>query len=127
MGPETGLRTKLQHGPKSTQEMGLNYLSPTKMRAQKKGTTMGFAHGARSRSTSWFTKVPSPYGPLGWQGQTSEPGDNSQKAESSAPTLPGLDKLIQLLGIHQGKEKHSHTNTPMPVLLALLTALTSAN
>lgn len=40
MGPETGLGTKLQHGPKSTQEMGLNYLSLTKM-SLKKGHNNG--------------------------------------------------------------------------------------
>lgn len=34
--PETGLETQLQHGPKSTQEMGLKYLSLTKLIKKKK-------------------------------------------------------------------------------------------
>lgn len=51
MGPETGLGTNLQHAAKSLQEMGLNCLSLTEM-SLKKDTTMGFAHGAGSKSTS---------------------------------------------------------------------------
>ncbi|RMC13574.1 hypothetical protein DUI87_08650 [Hirundo rustica rustica] len=59
MGPETGLGTKLQQGPKSTQEMGLSCLSVTKTNLEK-DTTMGCARGTRPEPTSQLTKDPTP-------------------------------------------------------------------
>lgn len=136
-GPETGLETQLQHGPKSTQETGLNYLPLTKVILEKGHHTDGICSqhkvlvhilvqkGPLSLSTSKSARADT------WTWWQHPASRVLGKAECPPSTLPGLEKLIQLLVSHREKKSSplccNHSNTPMLVLLALLTALTSAN